>query len=331
MTGCTTTWFSEPLSDRKCASLTQVNAKARLAVKCFGLMTLILVFESGLSSTSAAAIKAHPSKCMITFYRYCASIQSVFQVLLPGIRSLVHWKLTSFYHLQTHTHIHTPDWSSTSSFCSAALTGWDPSLAPLSALLSPLVHPHKSLMMCRLHRAGLSNDIITISNNLLLPYGPTSCDMLHRAGRCLPQTEIITLRLFFLAWMTSERLCVASVKKASALHVQLLQGILWAIAASRQFKQKPCCCCCCQLRQMMQQRPTERTESHAALWGYVCNKRESNTLEDMILIWLFVAREGEEGSTWCRRGSGSPPQHSFKYCWTQTHTDLSAQRFLLQH
>lgn len=53
---------------------------------------------------------------------------------------------------------------------------------------SPPFHPHKSLMMCRLHRAGLSNDIITISKNLLLPYGPTSCGMLHGAGRWLPQT-----------------------------------------------------------------------------------------------------------------------------------------------
>lgn len=75
------------------------------------------------------------------------------------------------------------------SFCSAALTASDPSFPSFTVLCSSLFHPHKSLMMCRLQRAGLSNDIITISKNLLLSYGPTSCGMLYRAGRCLPQTE----------------------------------------------------------------------------------------------------------------------------------------------
>lgn len=107
--------------------------------------------------------------------------------------------------LYIHTHTHTSLKFIAFSFCSAALTGRDPpSLSPsLLTLLpplfsSPLVHPHKSLMMCRLHRAGLSSNTITISKNLLLPYGPTNCGMLYTAG-CL----IITLHLFVLVKMTT--------------------------------------------------------------------------------------------------------------------------------
>lgn len=56
--------------------------------------------------------------------------------------------------------------------CSAALTGSNSSNnpPPTRPPSSPPVHPHRSLMMCRLHRAGLSNDNVTISKNLLLPY-----------------------------------------------------------------------------------------------------------------------------------------------------------------
>ena len=64
-------------------------------------------------------------------------------------------------------------------------------------LSSPPLHPHQSLLMCRRHRAGISNASITTSKNLLLSYGPPSCSMLYRAGRCLPQTES-SLHIFFI-------------------------------------------------------------------------------------------------------------------------------------
>lgn len=55
-----------------------------------------------------------------------------------------------------------------------------------AAFTEPPPKKNRSLMMCRLSRAGLSNNIISISKRPLLPHRPTSCGMLHRAGRVLP-------------------------------------------------------------------------------------------------------------------------------------------------
>lgn len=55
------------------------------------------------------------------------------------------------------------------------------------------------------------------------------------------------------------------------------------------------------------------------LWGYNYTKQETNTAEDMILIWLFIAQEGEEGSTQCRRLSVSPPSLRFFHLNTAEH------------
>lgn len=77
----------------------------------------------------------------------------------------------------------------------------------------------------------------------------------------------------------------------------------------------------------IEQRPAEReAESHAGLRGYIYTKPESNPSEDMILIWLFIAREGEEGSTWCRRGSVRPPSLRFSHLNTAQHKHTHTHR-----
>lgn len=188
--------------------------------------------------------------------------------------------------------------------------------SPLPSLLcSPLVHPHKSLMMCRLHRAGLSNDIITISKSLLLPYGPTSCGMLYRAGRCTQY--IYSIILLYVTHFRVCRLCIASIKeKASMLCVYALR----INATCQCFKQKPSLLLVNYMADT-KWRMTERSWITSGPSGdtFYTKQVEHFGGHDSHLIMYRTGKRGPHGAG----GDLAAPQlevFSFKYCWTQTHT-----------
>lgn len=225
------------------------------------------------------------------------------------------------------------------SFCSAALTGNYPSNTPTHPPnLSPLVHPHRSLMMCRLHRAGLSNDIITISKNLLLPYELTSCGMFHGPGHCSPQTtsppyiflsKWLTVTVYYTSQSTSCSVLFQLVKRHQCCSRLSSEGTLPLVSISNE---RLVFADVSYMTDMEQRHREHGAESHAGLSARTCNKPESHTLENTILFFSFVAKK-KLGVYTTREKDLSDPRLRFSHLnkSQHKHTDLSNRRFLLQH
>ena len=213
-------------------------------------------------------------------------------------------------------------------FCSAALTGKGSLPHPTSPPCSPPVHPHKSLMVCRLHRAALWNDIITISKEPAAAASWTYRPELWHVGwsGTLSATNCIITTLHL---NDSQRVYVAlspskpvvSIRDKALMRCVCVSVCCWRVS----------CDACVSNKSPVSAAVSFKADREERDWitGRMKRMKRRNTLEVTIYLLGVVHMRGVEGGG----GLSAPPQQlevlSFKY--RQSPNTHRLKRFLLQH